>query len=40
MYEWKCPKCKKTEKSNEQPYCKTCSHIERFDVKMKKLENK
>ena len=39
-YDWECPKCGKIEESDEQPYCKTCSHIERFDVKMEKLENK
>ena len=40
MDKWKCPKCGKIEESDEQPYCKKCSHIERFDVKMYKLENK
>ena len=39
-YKWECPKCGDTEESDIQPYCKTCSHIERFDVKMDKLENK
>ena len=40
MDKWKCPKCGKIEESDTQPYCKICSHIERFDVKMYKLENK
>ena len=37
---WKFPKCDDVVESDVQPYCKKCSHIERFDVKMKKLENK
>ena len=40
MDKWKCPRCGDIEKADEQPYCKKCSHIERFDVKMVKQENK
>ena len=40
IYKWKCKQCGDIVKSDVQPYCKTCSHIERFDVKMEKLENK
>ena len=40
MDRWKCPRCGDIEEADEQPYCKKCSHIERFDVKMEKLENK
>ena len=40
IYKWKCPKCGDTVESDTQPYCKTCSHIERLDVKMEKQENK
>ena len=40
MDKWKCPRCGETEESDVQPYCKGCSHIERFDVKMEKQENK
>ena len=40
MGKWKCPRCGDVEESDTQPYCKTCSHIERLDVKMEKLENK
>ena len=40
IYKWKCPSCGETEESDTQPYCKTCSHIERFDVKMEKQEDK
>ena len=40
IYKWECRKCGDTEESETQPYCKTCSHIERFDVKMEKQENK
>ena len=39
-YKWECPKCGDVLKSNIQTYCKTCSHIERLDVKMEKQENK
>ena len=35
-----CPKCGDVEESDTQPYCKTCSHIDRIDRKMDKLENK
>ena len=40
MDKWKCPKCGDVVESDVQPYCKACSHIERIDVKMDKLENK
>ena len=40
IYKWKCPKCDDIVESDTQPYCKTCSHIERIDIKMDKLENK
>ena len=40
MYKWKCPSCGEIEESDTQPYCKTCSHIERFNVKMEKQEDK
>ena len=39
-YNWKCSDCGDTTFNLKQPYCKKCSHIERFDVKMEKLENK
>ena len=39
-YKWECPKCGDTEESDIQPYCKTCSHIERIDVKMNKVNDK
>ena len=37
---WQCPRCGDVVSSDEQPYCKTCSHVERIDIKMDKLENK
>ena len=37
---WKCPSCGDIVTSDTQPYCKTCSHVERLDVKMIKQENK
>ena len=37
---WKCPRCGDVEESDTQPYCKTCSHVERLDIKMVKQENK
>ena len=37
---WECKKCGDVVSSDTQPYCKTCSHIERIDIKMEKLENK
>ena len=40
MYKWKCPNCGDIVECEEQPYCKTCGHIERIDVKMIKQENK
>ena len=40
MYKWECPRCGDIVISDTQPFCKTCSHIERFDVKMEKQENK
>ena len=40
MYKWKCPKCDDVVECEEQPYCKTCGHVERIDVKMIKQENK
>ena len=40
MDKWKCPRCEDVVECEEQPYCKKCSHIERFDVKMEKQENK
>ena len=40
MYKWKCPKCSIIEESDTQPYCKTCGHVERIDVKMDKHDNK
>ena len=40
IYKWECKKCGETAESDTRPYCKTCSHVERIDVKMYKLENK
>ena len=36
---WKCPKCDDIVKSDEQPFCKKCSHIERFDIKMREIND-
>ena len=40
IYKWKCRKCDDVVESDTQPYCKTCGHIERIDVKMDKQEDK
>ena len=37
-YRWKCKKCGDVVSSDTQPFCKTCAHIERIDVKMEKME--
>ena len=37
---WKCSSCGEISKSDTQPYCKTCSHIERIYVKMNKVNDK
>ena len=37
---WECKHCGDILTSDTQPYCKTCSHIDRIDRKMDKLENK
>ena len=39
-YKWKCKNCGCTLKSDTQPYCKTCIHVERINIKMDKQENK
>ena len=35
-FRWECKKCGDVVRCNTQPYCKTCGHIERIDVKMVK----
>ena len=37
---WECKNCGDVVSSDTQPFCKTCGHIERIDVKMDKQENK
>ena len=39
-FRWKCKKCGDVVSSDTQPFCKTCGHIERINVKMDKQENK
>ena len=34
---WECSNCSEIVKSDTQPYCKTCMHIERYDKKMVKI---
>ena len=36
---WECKKCGDVVRCNIQPYCKTCGHIERIDVKMEKIND-
>ena len=35
-YKWKCSTCPEKAVATKQPFCKTCSHIERMNVKMEK----
>ena len=37
-FRWKCNKCGDVISSSVQPFCKTCGHIERIDVKMELME--
>ena len=37
---WECKKCGDVVSSDTQPFCKTCGHIERINVKMDRLENR
>ena len=37
-YRWKCRRCGDLWKSNKQPYCKICMHVERINVKMEKIK--
>ena len=37
---WKCKHCGEVVLSDVQPYCKTCMHVERINIKMDKQENK
>ena len=38
-FRWKCNKCGDVISSSVQPFCKTCGHIERIDVKMEKMND-
>ena len=39
-YKWKCTTCPEKAFATKQPFCKTCSHIERMNVKMDKVDDK
>ena len=36
-YKWECKNCQEIIISDTQPYCKACTHIERRDIKMDKI---
>ena len=37
-YKWKCTNCSEKAFAIEQPLCKTCTHIERTNIKMEKVD--
>ena len=37
---WKCTTCPEEAYAVEQPFCKTCSHIERTNIKMERVDDK
>ena len=37
-YKWKCSECGEILKSETQPFCKPCSHIDRTSKKMDKIK--
>ena len=39
-YKWVCEFCGDIVKSDEQPLCKACCHIEKMNAKMHKISNK
>ena len=39
-YKWKCSTCPEKAVATKQPFCKTCSHIERMNVKMERVDDK
>ena len=38
-YRWKCRRCGDLWKSNKQPYCKICMHVERINIRMEKIND-
>ena len=38
-YKWKCSTCPEEAIVVKQPLCKTCSHIERTNVKMERVDD-
>ena len=38
-YKWKCITCFEEAFASEQPFCKACSHIERKNVEMERVDD-
>ena len=38
-YKWKCTSCTEEAFAVEQPFCKTCSHIEKTNIKMERVDD-
>ena len=38
-YKWKCPYCSEEIFSTDKPLCKSCSHIERKNVEMERVDD-